>query len=230
MNIYNKLIYLKNKYNIVNIFSIKFIIIIFNLLWNNIKYNKRCIYILSLNLNKLNIDYNNLYNDNIIYKCSNLDDLISIKEPLNNIDKNNILSIYNKRINNNYNCAVLYNNNVPVSYLWYGFNNIYIEMIDYMMIIDKDTVAIFDVFTKNSCRNKGYYKELILNFEKYIKKLGYSKIILWVLQQNKIGINAHMKCGFQTVIKEINYISFLGFQKYKIKVVNYKTEKLLNHE
>lgn len=88
------------------------------------------------------------------------------------------------------------------SFLRYG--KIYVAMegesivsvAEYEASLKRDEIFLYGFFTVNEYRNLGYGNRLLLESEKFLKKMGIKKILLTVDPKNEKAIKLYEKVGY----------------------------------
>ena len=119
---------------------------------------------------------------------NSLQDLTLTK--INNYYPNNSLI---KRFQNGDRMAILYNNNKILTYGWISNKNIFIDEINVSLINISNKIILYDFFTFEDFRNKGYYNLNIINIINFFKD---KDIFIYVDFLNTISKKTILKNNF----------------------------------
>ena len=134
---------------------------------------------------------------------------------INNVDEFSSLEINNFFLNYNLRTrfqrgdkiSIIYNNNKIFSYGWIGLKDILIEEIN-VNLINKDKIILYDFFTFEEYRNKGYYFKNILNIATFFKE---KDLYIYTTFLNTISKKVILKSGFK-----LNKILFYFTKSYTL--------------
>jgi carbon-monoxide dehydrogenase large subunit len=128
--------------------------------------------IVIFNFNKKNSTLSN--NGDFMFKIiANLEEFLLLK--INNFFLNNDLRI---RFQRGDKMSILYNDHKIFSYGWISSKDIFIEEIN-VNLINKDKIILYDFFTFEEYRNKGYFLNNILNILSFFEKKNLIDILKW---------------------------------------------------
>ncbi len=134
--------------------------------------------------------------------------------------KDNYEGLVKKRLEKGDRIYLLYDNKIPVSFLFVSYKEAILTPINYKFTLPENYIAIYDVYTFSEYRGKGYYKDLFnftINYN-YLK--GYRKVYLWLMKHNKVSIISHNKIGIDKVVEElIEEIKYFRRKIYRKKVL-----------
>jgi hypothetical protein len=157
--------------------------------------------ILVYNFSKKNFFSNS--NEDFIFKIiNNFDEFSSLE--INNFFLNFDLRI---RFQRGDKMSIIYNDNKIYSYGWIRSKDILIEEIN-LNLINKGKIILYDFFTFEEYRNKGYYLKNILNIATFFKE---KDLYIYTKFLNVISKKAILKSGFN-----LNKILFYFTKSYTL--------------
>lgn len=151
------------------------------------KIKKTFTIILVYNFSKKNFFLNS--NEDFIFK------IINNVDEFSSLEINNFFLNYNlrTRFQRGDKISIIYNNNKIFSYGWIGLKDILIEEIN-VNLINKDKIILYDFFTFEEYRNKGYYFKNILNIATFFKE---KDLYIYTTFLNTISKKVILKSGFK---------------------------------
>jgi len=157
--------------------------------------------IVIFNFNKKNSTLSN--NDDFMFKIiTNLEEFLLLK--INNFFLNNDLRI---RFQRGDKMSILYNDHKIFSYGWISSKDIFIEEIN-VNLINIDKIILYDFFTFEEYRNKGYFLNNILNILSFFEKKNF---YIYTTFLNQISKKVILKSGFN-----LNKILFYFSKNYNL--------------
>ncbi len=157
--------------------------------------------IVIFNFNKKNSTLSN--NGDFMFKIiANLEEFLLLK--INNFFLNNDLRI---RFQRGDKMSILYNDHKIFSYGWISSKDIFIEEIN-VNLINKDKIILYDFFTFEEYRNKGYFLNNILNILSFFEKKNF---YIYTTFLNQISKKVILKSGFN-----LNKILFYFSKNYNL--------------
>jgi glycosyltransferase involved in cell wall biosynthesis len=157
--------------------------------------------ILVYNFSKKNFFLNS--NEDFIFKIiNNFDEFSSLE--INNFFLNYDLRI---RFQRGDKMSIIYNDNKIYSYGWIRSKDILIEEINFNLI-NKGNIILYDFFTFEEYRNKGYYFKNILNIANFFKE---KDLYIYTTFLNIISKKVILKSGFN-----LNKILFYFTKSYTL--------------
>jgi hypothetical protein len=165
------------------------------------KIKKTFTIILVYNFSKKNFFLNS--NEDFIFK------IINNVDEFSSLEINNFFLNYNlrTRFQRGDKISIIYNNNKIFSYGWIGLKDILIEEIN-VNLINKDKIILYDFFTFEEYRNKGYYFKNILNIATFFKE---KDLYIYTTFLNTISKKVILKSGFK-----LNKILFYFTKSYTL--------------
>lgn len=88
-----------------------------------------------------------------------------------------------------------------------------VSVAEFEASLNRDEIFLYGFFTVDRYRNLGYGKRLLIESEKYLKKLGIRKILLTVAPENKIAIALYEKLNY-TKEKYLENEYGIGIDRY----------------
>ena len=157
--------------------------------------------IVIFNFDKKNSTLSN--NGDFMFKIiTNLEEFLLLK--INNLFLNNDLRI---RFQRGDKMSILYNDHKIFSYGWISSKDIFIEEIN-VNLINKDKIILYDFFTFEEYRNKGYFLNNILNILSFFEKKNF---YIYTTFLNQISKKVILKSGFN-----LNKILFYFSKNYNL--------------
>jgi hypothetical protein len=142
-------------------------------------------------------------NEDFIFKIiNNFDEFSSLE--INNFFLNYDLRI---RFQRGDKMSIIYNDNKIYSYGWIRSKDILIEEINFNLI-NKGNIILYDFFTFEEYRNKGYYFKNILNIANFFKE---KDLYIYTTFLNIISKKVILKSGFN-----LNKILFYFTKSYTL--------------
>lgn len=101
------------------------------------------------------------------------------------------------------------------AYLFVSKTKANLTQMKYSIPLNKPIFAIYDVYTFNKYRKKGFYNQLVRFVCENLSSKGYSKFYLWVMNHNLLSIKAHSKMGINKVVAIFKLKYRLGIRIFK---------------
>jgi GNAT superfamily N-acetyltransferase len=205
-------------------------LVIYKLIIRRFKTDPTFVYLTESKLEDLLSSYNDSLTNNLVYSIAKEknDFFTAIKRAdlVNNwsdLYKADILS----RFNRGDIVYMLLINDVVVSYLFTSEKIAVFTPVGIRLHLPKGTFAIYDVYTIEEYRGKGFYRMLFLFVVSQYKRNGFSHLWLWLMKHNQISIKTHIKLGLSSVIMILKLHYIVGIKKKTKETTQFPLTDLL---
>lgn len=110
--------------------------------------------------------------------------------------------------------VVLFQNEIPLSFLFVSENEIDLSQVGCNEQIPDKCFAVYDVYTFNQFRAKGYYSRLLSETMRFMGKKGYLRFWLWIMQHNQVSVLVHEKLKINRIISIYSECFRYGFRRF----------------
>lgn len=120
-------------------------------------------------------------------------------------------------------CFKAQKNGKIYGYIWIRKNTLYFSEVYYKVRTDELSVWVYDELVFDEFRGKGIQQKILLEIFKQCKNLGYKRVYVGILSDNEPSLKAHMRFGFEKLVKEIRMQKILGIKRHNV-IVHWKVD------
>lgn len=117
--------------------------------------------------------------------------------------------------------------NEPLSYLFIATRKAVFAQVGITLPLPEGIFGMYDVYTYQVARGKGYYSQLFWYSIHYLDEQGYEGIWLWLMAHNKVSVTVHYKLGITHITKILTKTVAMGRSRKEVKDVDMNLELLL---